>query len=328
MEKDSGGSKKVELEFIEAEAEHSEVESQVKSNANKEGQSGNGQQTAFQLEIGAKWRDKSHAELRSEIENQLKSQGLSDAPDEFIDQLVMNVSKDLRKRTRWQRFKNLLKTSTIAVIMITFAAVLNLISERAEGFVSRGDLRAALTNAIRNDASFDDVKLVYQQEVDDSSVGTLWSIINPHLYYQKNTLSLLRVLNDLKVVKLRAKEGLEKVDVEFIHRLDRLIVDHNKVNPFDGLDEQSLRDFRGISYKLSAEEYEKVKDELLNLNSAIKQKNSLIGQYLSSSNLSLYVSIAAFIFSVLVAVWQLYPRKASQKQLIAEVVNEHMAKRT
>lgn len=319
--------KEVDLELAAAGLEPPEVEVQVKSNGNEKGQSKGSQQAEFQLEIGDKWRDKSHAELRREIESQLKSQGLSDAPDEFIDHLVTNVSKDLRKRTRSQRLKNLLKTSMIAVMMITFATFLNLISERTDGYVPREELRAALTNAIDKGASFDDVKLVYQHEINGNSDATIWSLINPHLYYEKSTLSLLLVLNDLKVVKLTASKGLDVKDVGFISKVDALVLDHNKVNPFDGLDEQSSRDFRGISYKLSADEYEKIKDELLNLNSAIKQKNSLIGQYLSSSNLSLYVSIAAFIFSVVVAVWQLYPRKASQKQLIAEVVNEHMAKR-
>lgn len=327
MHKDSGELKEVGPDLTVSEAEKSGAEAQVGSDVNEKGQRKGVQQAEFQLEIEDKWRDKSHAELRREIESQLKNQGLSDAPSGFIDHLVANVSKDLRKRTRSQRLKNLLKTSMIAVMMVTFAVFLNLMTERAEGYVPREELRAALTNAIDKNASFDDVKLVYLHEISNNPVDTIWPIIKPYLYYEKSTLSLLLVLNDLKVMKLTSNEGLENKDADFISKVDALVLDHNKVNPFDGLDEQSLRDFRGISYKLSAEEYEKIKDELLNLNSAIKQKNSLIGQYLSSSNLSLYVSIAAFIFSVVVAVWQLYPRKASQKQLIAEVVNEHMAKK-
>lgn len=327
MGKDSDGLKEVDLELAAAGLEPPEVEVQVKSNGNEKGQSKGSQQAEFQLEIGDKWRDKSHAELRREIESQLKSQGLSDAPDEFIDHLVTNVSKDLRKRTRSQRLKNLLKTSMIAVMMITFATFLNLISERTDGYVPREELRAALTNAIDKGASFDDVKLVYQHEINGNSDATIWSLINPHLYYEKSTLSLLLVLNDLKVVKLTASKGLDVKDVGFISKVDALVLDHNKVNLLMVWMNRVRVIFVGFRISLVRMSTKKIKDELLNLNSAIKQKNSLIGQYLSSSNLSLYVSIAAFIFSVVVAVWQLYPRKASQKQLIAEVVNEHMAKR-
>ncbi|MDM9594978.1 hypothetical protein QU617_16860 [Pseudomonas guariconensis] len=326
MGKDCDNSKETDNNSGAAGAGAPKSEVQGSSEANEKGPMKSAQQTSFQLEIEDKWRDKSHAELRREIESQLKNQGLSDAPNEFIDHLVTNVSKDLRRKTRSQRLKNVAKTSIIAFMVSTFAILLNVMSERAEGYVPREELRAALTHAIEKDAGFDDVKLVYQHELNNNPVDTIWPLVKPHLYYEKSALSLLLVLNDLKVMKLTASEGLGSKDVDFISRVDALVLDHNRVNPFDGLDEQSLRDFRGISIKLNAEEYEKIKDELMNLNSSIKLKNSLIGQYLNSSNLSLYVSVAAFIFSIIVAIWQLFPRKASQKQLIAEVVNEHMAK--
>ncbi|WP_153774976.1 hypothetical protein [Pseudomonas sp. MNR3A] len=327
MEKSWGGLKEVDVDSAASGMKDPEVEVQEGSGASEKGLLKGAQPTEFQLEIEDKWRDKSHAELRREIEGQLKSQGLSDAPKEFIDHLVSNISKDLRKKTRSQRIKNLVKSTIIAFIVAAFAALLSVMTEKAERYVSRGELRAALTNAIQKNASFDDVKLVYQHEIDSNPVDTIWPLVKPHLYYQKNTLSLLLVLNDLKVMKLTAVDGLEDKDIDFISKVDALVLDHNRVNPFDGLDEQSLRDFRGISYKLNKDEYEKIKDELMNLNSAIKLKNSLIEQYLSSSNLSLYVSVAAFIFSIIVAIWQLFPRKANQKQLMSEVVNEYMAKK-
>lgn len=282
--------------------------------------------TEFQLEIEDKWQDKSHAELRREIENQLKEQGLSDAPNEFIDQLVYKVIKDLGRKKRSQNLKSFFKASVLVSVAISVAAFMGAMSSLADRYVPREELRAALTNAIVKDSSIDDIKLIYEFEVNDSPVGTIWPLLKPYLYYEKSSLSLLQVLNDLKIVKLKSDNEFNDQDLEFISRVNSLVVEHNKVNPFDGLDEQSLRDFRGISMKLNEVEYDKVKDELLNLNSAIKQKNSLISQYLSSSNLSLYVSIVAFAFSVIVTIWQFFPtRKATQKQLIADVVSEHMS---
>lgn len=281
--------------------------------------------TEFQLAIEDKWQDKSHAELRREIENQLSQQGLSNAPDEFIDQLIYKVFKDLGKRKRSQRLKSLFKVSVLFCVAVSVAMFMGAMSSMADRYVPREELRAALTNTILKGSNIDDIKLVYEHEVNGNPVDTIWPLLKPYLYYEKSSLSLLRVLNDLKVTKLKANKNLGDQDLEFVSRVNVLVLDHNKFNPFDGLDEQSLRDFRGISLKLDEVEYDKIKDELLNLNSAIKQKNSLISQYLNSSNLSLYVSIVAFAFSVIVTIWQFFPtRKSSQKQLVADALNERM----
>lgn len=281
----------------------------------------------FKLKIKDQWRGKSQEELRREIQSQLKEEGLSDAPKEFVDQLARGVARELGKKTRSQNIKSLFRVSVLASVAITVASFASLMSQTAEKYVPREELRAALTNAILKDCDIDDIKLVYQNEV-NIPAETIWPLVKPHLYYEKASLSLLTVLNDLKVLKLKSGDALDSKDVSFVSKVNILIAEHNKVNPFDGLDEQSLRDFRGISYKLNEVEYDKIQDELLNLNSAIKEKNSLIGQYLNSSNLSLYVSVAAFIFSIIVTLWQFLPnRKSSQKQLIAEAISEHMGKR-
>lgn len=281
----------------------------------------------FKLKIKEQWRGKSQEELRREIQSQLKEQGLSDAPKEFVDQLARGVAKELGKKTRSQNIKSIFRFGVLASVAITVASFSALMSQTADKYVPREELRTALTNAIVKNSNIDDIKLVYQSEV-NIPAETIWPLIKPHLYYEKASLSLLAVLNDLKVLRLKSGEALDSEGVNFISQVNVLIAEHNKVNPFDGLDEQSLRDFRGISYKLSEVEYDKIKDELLNLNSAIKEKNNLIGQYLNSSNLSLYVSVAAFIFSIIVTLWQFLPnRKTSQKQLIAEAINEHMDKR-
>lgn len=274
----------------------------------------------FKLDIKDQWRDKSHEELRAEIENQLKEQGLSDAPPEFVDHLVSKVFNRLRKKNRWQRIRELFRISVIVSVLLTIATFTALISQTSGRYVSREELRAGLTNAIMKGSNIDDVKLVFQHEVSNPS-ETIWPLIKPHLFYEKSSLTLLQVLNDLKVLRLTAGKILEAKDEEFLRQVNYLVLDHNKFNPFDGLDEQSLRDFRGISIKLTEPEYEKIKDELLNLNSAVKEKNRLISQYLSSSNLSLYVSIGAFLFSIIVTIWQFIPKnKSSHNQLIAEAI--------
>lgn len=274
----------------------------------------------FELNIKEQWRDKSNEELRGEIESQLKEQGLSDAPPEFVDHLVSKVSDHLRKKNRWQRFREFFRIGVIVSVLVTIATFTALISQTADRYVSREDVRAALTNAIVNGSDIDDLKLVYEHEVSNPS-ESIWPLLKPYLFYEKGSLTLLQVLNDLKVIKLTLDKGLNDKDQAFVSQIDALVLDHNKFNPFDGLDDQSLRDFRGISIKLSEPEYEKIKDELLNLNSAVKEKNRLIGQYLSSSNLSLYVSIGAFLFSIIVTIWQFFPKnKSTHQQLIAEAI--------
>jgi hypothetical protein len=298
-----------------------EVEVKVKGATPLGGRKQKIQTSEFKLKIKDQWRDKSNEELRGEIENQLKEQGLSDAPPEFVDQLVSKVSEHLLKKNRWQRVRDFFRVSVIVSVLVTIATFTALMSQTADRYVSREEIRAALTNAILKGSNIDDLKLVYQHEVNNPS-ESIWPFVKPHLFYEKSSLTLLQVLNDLKVLKLASAKSLEAKDEEFVRQVNTLVLDHNKFNPFDGLDDQSLRDFRGISIKLTEPEYEKIKDELLNLNSSVKEKNRLIGQYLSSSNLSLYVSIGAFLFSIIVTIWQFVPKsKSSQQQLIAEAID-------
>lgn len=289
------------------------------------------QTSKFKLKFGQQWKGKSSEELKGEIANQLKEQGLSDAPAEFIEGLANKVSGELHKKKRWQSFRKIFSAAVLSSILIAIASFTALIAQTAEKYVSREDLRTSLTNAVLKDSNIDDIKLVYQHEVSTPSVS-IWPIIKPHLYYETSSLTLPQALSDIKILKLTTEKALDARDLELLNKINALVLDHNKFNPFDGLDEQSLRDFRGITIKLTEDEYEKIKDELLNLNSAIKEKNNLIGQYLSSSNLSLYVSMGAFVFSILVTIWQLLPKsRSTNSQAIAEAIeaiNEQRHKKT
>ncbi|MBO7928090.1 hypothetical protein J5X91_17795 [Pseudoalteromonas sp. K222D] len=269
------------------------------------------------------WRSKSYKELKEEVRKQFVEQGHDDVPDDIVEQIVDDITKDVAKRKIRQNVFSFVRLTLVASISVLTLSVFMLIFQTSDKFISKEELQIDITNAINKDIKLDDLKMVYRKQ---SSVysNSLWPIVKPHLFYEKSSLTLITVLEDIKSKHLIKNSELVESDNKELKIIDAMTSEYNKINPFDGLDEQDIRDFKNISSSLSVEAYEKINDEIFSLTSSLKVKNNLINQYLNSSNLSLYISLSAFIFSVLVTLWQLLSsRRSSQKQLVAEAIKEH-----
>lgn len=278
------------------------------------------------IKWSSKWKKQSKEEIRKEVEKQILEQGIEDAPEDLIDEIVTDITKDVSKKSSAQKVKGLFRLSVLISASFSLLVFIILLLQVNDRFIPKEELQESLINALDKNVKLDDLKLVYQSESEPLS-DSFWPILKPKFYYKKEDISLLSVLEDIKVKHLKSPDALSTENELLLTKVNEVIDQHNKVNPFDGLDNQSLKDFRSITDKLEPEQHKKIQDELLNLTASIKEKNRLIGQYLSSSNFSLYVSIAAFIFSILVTLWQFLPnRRLSQKQLIAEAIKEHMNK--
>ncbi|WP_146441398.1 hypothetical protein [Vibrio kanaloae] len=269
------------------------------------------------------WNKKTYEQIRKDVREQLVDAGWVDVPDEVVDKFVDDIAQDVIKKKHRQSVFSALRLALVATLLTFIALVGSLLIDVGGKFVGKAEITHSIANTIHKGVVLDDIKMVYTKEK-NVTVNNFWPILKPHLYYEKADLTLLKVLQDLKASLLVQDDLLSNEQSEFLVKINSLLAEYNKVNPFDGLDEQDLRDFKGLSYKLDKESYKKIEDEVLSLTSSMKLKNNLIHQYLSSSNTSLYISIAAFIFSVIISIWQLLTsRKSSQKQLIYEAMKEH-----
>ncbi|HDX8340680.1 TPA: hypothetical protein RQN03_001427 [Aeromonas dhakensis] len=281
------------------------------------------QEKSFRIKRPENFKEKSYQQLKDEVRKQFIEQGDEDVPEQVVESIVDGITKNVVKRERKLRIFSFLRISLLAAI-VSFIAAFSLLLSNIDGkYVGKSELQEAIKNTVAKKAHLDDLKIVFTTKstpVRDS----FWPIFKPHLYYEQQNLTLIDVLNDLKTEIYIKENTLSNEDSEFIYYINNIITDYNKVNPFDGLDAQDVRDFRGIADKLEPLKYALIQEEVSSLTSSMKVKNNLIHQYLSSSNISLYISISAFIFSVIVSIWQiLASRRSSQKQLIYDAIREH-----
>jgi hypothetical protein len=269
------------------------------------------------------WENKSYKELKEEVRKQFIEQGYDDVSDKVVESIAFSIIRDIERNKNRKNIFSLLRISLLFT-SVAFLILLALLLSDIDGkYVGKSELQIAVKNTVIKDVSLDDLKIVFTKN-SNNVVNNFWPILKPHLYYKKSGLTLIDILNDLKV-DIYVQEGmLNKEQLSFVTKIDTLIIDYNKVNPFDGLDEQDIRDFRGISDKLNLSEYNLIQAELLSLTSSMKVKNNLIHEYLSSSNISLYISITAFLFSVIISIWQFYvSRRENAKKLVSEAIKEH-----
>ncbi|WP_024873578.1 hypothetical protein [Tolumonas lignilytica] len=284
----------------------------------------------FSIKAKKTWFNKSHDEIIEEIRRQLDEQNVTDVDDNMIEKIAKDIEKELKIRAASKKTRLFapLKLFMLLSILVTTISFSFLLIQGNNKFISKADTKTALHNALNKDISLDDLKLVYSKSTDNIA-NSIWVLLKPQYFYDKNKTNLNDVLQDIKIDIITQKEITSKEDGFLLTKINQYIQEYTKLNPLDGLNEQDKRDLKNIYSKLSADNYTLISDDLSSLTSSIKNKNDLINQYLNSSNLSLYISIAAFVFSVLITIWQLLPgRRISQKQIIAEAIKEHIKNNT
>ena len=272
-------------------------------------------------DLANKSQDELKAAIRKQLEQQLET-------DNIDDELLENVLEDVQNKLSRKRladkkslFDHMLSTVVLMVVTTLFIAAVFTVLETKNKYVGKNDIREPIVNAINKGTELEDIKIIYSKKSQPINIA-FWALFKEHLYYETSSLTLQVVLEDLKVAKLTQQDNLNDDDEKFLRKLEGLLGTYHKVNPFDGLDDQDIRDFKNISQSIGENEYHSIEDEIQSLASSMKTKNDLINQYLNSSNLSLYLSIFAIALTCGIFLYQTFvSRKSSQKQMIAEVIN-------
>ncbi|PTO69377.1 hypothetical protein [Vibrio splendidus] len=272
-------------------------------------------------DLANKSQDELKAAIRKQLEQQLETDNLD---DELVENVLEDVERKLSKKRvadKKSLFGQMLSTAVLMVVTSFFIAMALTVLETKNKYVGKNDIREPIVNAINKGTQLEDIKIIYSKKSQPINIA-FWALFKGHLYYETSSLTLQVVLEDLKVAKLTQSDSLSVDDKKFIGKLEGLLETYHKVNPFDGLDDQDIRDFKNISQSIGENEYHSIEDEIQSLASSMKTKNDLINQYLNSSNLSLYLSIFAITLTCIIFLYQTFvSRKSSQKQMIAEVIN-------
>lgn len=267
---------------------------------------------------------RARASIREGVVEEIKESGIEGLDEDVIEGIVDDITGEVKRSKIKYGLLDRMRQFTMAGMLLVsmFVTVLSLGFDGK--FVEIEPLKQGVVRALINKSTLEEIKVVFNNRSSPTS-NPLGPLINRENYYNRENLSLQLILEEIKVDILvsSGEDFTSRVQIKTL--LDKLLAEHLRINPFEGLDKTDKRDLNNIALKLGNESYDKIQPELEGLTESLKVKNSLIREYLNSSNLSLYISMAAFIFAILLAIWQFLPNtRASQKQLVAEAIKEHV----
>lgn len=280
---------------------------------------------SFQIRRPKDFHEKTREQIEKDIINQMTDQGIDpkDIDYEFVKRITDDITGRVKRKEIGQSVIKKIRFMTLISMLAVLATASILVFQVADRFVEKEQIQNDIEFSIKNGATLDELKIIYRNNA--QPVDSLWPVVKKNRYYDLNNLTLQRVLEDIKTKKLINPNGIKDEENELRKLIDTALSEYVRVNPFDGLDDNDKKMLSNIGIKLSSDIYDRIKPEVEGLTSSLKIKNSLIKEYLSSSNMSLYISLAAFVFAILVTFWQFLPKtKASQKQLISEAIKDHI----
>ena len=270
-----------------------------------------------------------HAEARNKIKDgvveQLKEHGLYEdgKDDELVESIVDEITGNVRRREFKSSLFSRLRVFTLLAMGLVLMLTSFLLFQLDGKFVEKVSIKSSISQAVVNQATLNELKTVFSLKSTPTQeiFGPLFS---PNSYYRVDSLTLQVIFDEL-IVDILTSDNLPDKNKTLKVALDQLLIQYLKVNPFEGLDANDKKDLSNISTKLDSINFKLISPEIEGVTQSLKVKNSLIREYLNSSNMSLYISLAAFVFSILIAIWQFLPTaKSSQRQLISEAIKDHL----
>lgn len=113
------------------------------------------------------------------------------------------------------------------------------------------------------------------------------------------------VLDDIRVFSI-----IEK-DRELLDLVSLLIVENEKVNPFDRLKHRQKDYFENIIIK-SGEKYELIQNDVFKLSDELHNQNTLVAEYLADSTKSFRISVFAVFLSAAIGAYQIWQGRSGR----------------
>ena len=220
------------------------------------------------------------------------------------------------KRYHWTLI--LVTISLLSVVFFSYYVLSRPIFTEGGQFVEKEALKNDLASVIRNGATLDLIKHVYNNRVRQPMPLLGFKKEDFLLFYSENT-PLSSVLNDLCVDYLKGIPS--KADSLYYSRLQTIIQENQYRNPFDNLEDIQIRYFENIKYKVG-DKYDVVADDMNQIVKELSNKNQLVSKYLNKSTSSFIISIIALFFSIVLSIVQLVQSNKNTTNLLKRLPEE------
>lgn len=259
---------------------------------------------------------------------------------EEVNKLLEKQKKE-KKREKKIQYIGLAFGIVGSLLSGVFAIIsLTTVEENATYVYDKNTIQKSIKTIITNGGNLEDIKHEYnKREFKRNS----FFIQNKENYYPKD-YPLIDILRDLRnnfFIEQEEKKIAHSYSVKnvkdsclidrdslYFTLLNRIIAENIKKNPFDKLEENQKYNFVNIQEKLDSNYY-KISGDVIKIVDELSNKNQLVTKYLNKSDLSLGISIAAFFFAIIIAIYQFYLNKKSSKKLeeiISKVCDQYSDK--
>lgn len=230
----------------------------------------------------------------------VKNTAENDSKTEKADATEKKHGKEIRfvltpKNTLGFLFYLLLFGLLVFLVYITTEAQKSL----PEKFFSK-DIKANIQTVIKNGGKLDIVKHIYlNREIKNRGLIIPYFTKIEENYTESTTLTT--ILNDIKKDYFLK----DQKDSLFLISLEKIISEHEEINPFDKLQSNQKFMFENVRQKLDSN-YLVVREDLNRISDELNNRNILVAEYLDKSELSYWISIIALALTVIFSLIQIF----------------------
>lgn len=152
-------------------------------------------------------------------------------------------------------------------------------------------IQTELRSVIRNGGTWEEVQRIYER----SGISTV---------------SILEVLQDTKI----SERMTDSPDTELIARIDTIINESAELNPFGNLEENQRYLFEAVRYK-SGTDYDSIEEDMNKIAAELRAKNIAVSDYLGNATLSLGLSLAALVLTILQMFYGMLPKDSASNNV-------------
>lgn len=210
-----------------------------------------------------------------------------------------------------------------SLIGLVAYGIKGIVKETNHQYVGKAELKKDISRVIKNGSNLNVVTIVYNNRVTETNRKL--RNYSQELFYDNESLTLYTVMADL-LSDYYLDSLPNKSDSVYSNQLVSLIEEFSRNNPFEELEPDQRVYFQNVQAKIP-EQYDLVKEDLMRISKTLKEKNVLTEHYLQKSNLSFWISVAAFIISLLFGFIQIRQNKSNAINN-ADISNEILEKLT
>lgn len=177
-------------------------------------------------------------------------------------------------------------------------------------FFAKAPIKEVMQKSIRNGGDLRVVKHIYEtrnlEGLEFQKIFLPWKLDG----YYKEEYPLTNILNDLMIDYLQDSSIKDSI---YHQALCDIIEENEKQNPFDNLEENQKYNFENVQTKLDSV-YVKIAPDIIKIADELNNKNQLVNMYLSKSEMSFYISIAALIITLFFSIIQIAQNYTRNKE--------------